>query len=145
MRTWQAIDPGTFNRRVTFCRQGEVEDGLGQITNGLVDVCSVWCDFYPVRGREYYEIQRIQGETTHKCYTRCTSKLADIDNTWFLRCGGVTYEIETVINVDGTGRYYEIYCKKKTNAEVMPYDAGDSGGDGGSDVEYQQPGEEVSG
>ena len=133
---WEKVDPGTLKKRVTFYRPVEEEDDYGNITNGVESVCEVWADIYPVRGQEFYEVQKIQGKVTHKCYCRYQKTLEDIDNTWFLLYKDTLFSIESAVNAGEAGRYFEIYCTKHTDKEEMPY--GDpSGGDDGTDQVIQ--------
>ena len=119
---WEKVNPGTLRSRVTFCKQEETEDDLGKITNGLVEVVTVWADFYPVRGQEFYEVQKIQSRVTHKCYCRCHSKLSDMDSNWYLKFKGKLYSIESAVDAGMAGRYMEIYCSEHVNKEIMPED-----------------------
>ena len=114
------IEPGSMKWRVTFYRQGEVTDALGKITNGYTEVITLWADLYPIRGQEFYEVQRIQGKVTHKCYCRWHSALAEIDSTWFLSCRGKKYSIESAVDTGLSGRFMEIYCTEHVDKEDVP-------------------------
>lgn len=126
----KGIDPGSFRMRVTFCKQGEIEDEYGKVTNGLIDVVELSADFYPIRGQELLEVQKVQGEVTHKCYLRYHTALEDINSNWYIKYRGKQYSIESVIEAGNAKKYYEIYCKCHVNADEMPVsvDRGDSDG-----------------
>lgn len=119
---WEKVEPGTLRKRVTFLRQTEAEDEYGKITNELSEVVTVWADFYPVRGQEFYEVQKTQGRVTHKCYCRCHTLLADADSNWFLKYKDKIYSIESIVDAGLAGRYFEIYCSEHINKEDIPYE-----------------------
>lgn len=119
---WTKVDPGSLRKRVTFYRPGTTTDYYGKIAPGVEEVCTVWADFYPVRGQEYYEIRKIQGKVTHKCYCRVNSALKEVDSTWYLGFKDKLYSIESFVNAGNAGRYYEIYCTEHVDKELMPYE-----------------------
>lgn len=113
MRT---MNIGKLNKRLTFKRFDDVTDALGQTTEKLVEVACVWGSLYPIRAMEYFEIQKIQSKTTHKCYIRYRS---DIDTNCYITHGDKTYSIESVIDVDLAHKMLEIMCSEHTNKEVV--------------------------
>lgn len=113
MRT---MNIGKLNKRLTFKRFEDVLDSLGQTTKKLVDVACVWGSLYPVRSTEYYEIQKIQSKTTHKCYIRYRE---DIDTNCHIEFDGKKYSIESVVDVDLSHKMLEIMCVEHTNKEVV--------------------------
>ena len=70
MRT---INIGRLNKRVTFMKLTEEKDKMGQLKQVLTEVGTVWASFYPIRGAEFYEAQKVQSKITHKCYIRYRS------------------------------------------------------------------------
>lgn len=116
----RTLDIGQLNKRITFLAlSDEVEDDLGQLTNGLTEIGTYWGSLYPVRGQEFYEVQKIQGRITHKCYVRYYESLSELDSNNFLRYGGKTYSIESVNDVDLAHKYLEIYCSEHINKEEI--------------------------
>lgn len=113
MRT---MNIGKLNKRLTFKKLADVPDSLGQSTKKLVDIACVWGSLYPVRSVEFYEIRKVQGKTTHKCYIRYRE---GIDTNCFISYGDKTYSIESVIDVDMSHKMLEIMCFESTNKEVM--------------------------
>ena len=112
----RVMNIGKLNKRITFLKLGDQKDALGQTKKGLVQIKTVWGSLYPVRVMELYEIQKIQGKTTHKCYVRY---IAEIDSNCFLSCQGKTYSIESVMDVDLDHKMLEIQCSEHINKEVM--------------------------
>lgn len=113
MRT---MNIGKLNKRITLLRLGDVEDSLGQSTKDLVEIATVWGSLYPVRGAEFYEVQKIQSKITHKCYIRYRE---EIDSNCFLRCQGITYSIESATDVDLDHKMIEIMCSEHINKEMI--------------------------
>ena len=116
MRT---LNIGKLNKRLTFKKLVEVEDDLGQITQQLHAICTVWGSLYPVRGIEFYEIQKMQSKVTHKCYVRYRE---DLDTTCCIEYAGKTYAIEEIIDVDLSHKMLEIMCAEHINREVIEND-----------------------
>lgn len=112
----RVMNIGKLNKRLTFKKFGEIEDDMNQITQSLMDVCTVWGSLYPVRGIEFYEIQKLQSKITHKCYVRYRD---DIDSTCYIEYGGKTYSIESVIDVDLGHKMLEIMCVEHSGREVI--------------------------
>ena len=117
---WKRFEPGTMDKRVTFCQQKDKEDAIGKVTNGLEEVITLWANFYPVRGQEFYEINKLHGKVTHKCYCRWHSKIADIDSTWYIKYRDKLYMIESAVDGGYDKRYFEIYCTEYIGKEEMP-------------------------
>lgn len=114
MRT---INIGKLNKRITFLKLGEREDDMGQSTQALEEIKTVWASFYPIRGMEFYEVQKVQGKVTHKCYVRY---LEEIDSSCYIRYADKTYLITSVIDVDLEHKMLEIYCVEYTGKEEAP-------------------------
>lgn len=112
----RVMNIGKLNKRLTFKKLDEIEDDMNQITQALVDVCTVWGSLYPVRGVEFYEIQKLQSKITHKCYIRYRN---DIDSTCYIEYAGKTYSIESVIDVDLDHKMLEIMCVEHNGKEVI--------------------------
>lgn len=116
MRT---MDIGRLNKRITFMKLGEHEDEMGQTAQGLTEIKTVWASFSPLRGSEYYEAQKIQSRTSHKCYVRY---LEGIDSDCYIRYGGKDYAITSVIDIDLEHKMLEIYCYEYVNKEEIGYE-----------------------
>ena len=122
MRT---INIGNLNKRITFQRLQNVEDEMGQEKQELADYKTVWASLYPVRGAEYYEAAKLRSKVTYKCYVRY---IPNITTNMYIKHGGKTYTIESVVDVDLEHKMLEIYCTEYTNNEVIA-DAGHAFGE----------------
>lgn len=114
----RVMNIGKLNKRLTFLNLGDVKDSLGQSKKALVPITTVWGSLYPVRGMEFYEIQKVQAKITHKCYVRYNSQ---INENCFLKYNDQIYSIESVIDVDLDHKMLEIMCSEHINKEVIAY------------------------
>lgn len=112
----RTINIGKLNKRITFKKLSEIEDEMLQEKQGLKTICTVWASFYPVRGTERYELQKIQSEISHKCYIRYRN---DIDSDCFIEYKGKKYNIESAIDVDDEHKIIEILCYEHRGDEVI--------------------------
>ncbi|HJJ78869.1 MAG TPA: phage head closure protein [Methanocorpusculum sp.] len=112
----RVMNIGRLNKRITFLKLSDERDLLGQSKKVLKPVKTVWGSLYPVRGAEFYEIQKMQARITHKCYVRYAP---EIDENCFIEHKGKTYSIESVIDVDLGHKMLEIMCSEHINKEVM--------------------------
>lgn len=110
------IDIGRMNKRLTILTLKDVKDEMGQSVKKLSEVATVWGSLYPIRGAEFYEVQKVQGRTTHKAYIRYRK---GIDQGSFIKCEGITYSVESAIDVKGEHKLIEIMCTEHTGKEVI--------------------------
>lgn len=109
---------GKLNKRVTFISYDDTGNELGQSKKEFKDIKTVWATFAPVRGREYYEVQKIREEVTYKLYCRY---LPSISSDMYIRFKDKLYEITSVIDVDLEHKMLEIYCVEKVK-KVSSYE-----------------------
>ncbi len=115
----KTLNIGRLNKRLTFLKLADSEDEIGQTVQKLKPYRTVWGSLYPVRGTEFYEIQKIQSKVTHKCYVRY---LPGIDTNCYIRFKDKTYSVESVINVNLENKMLEILCSEYINKEEMRED-----------------------
>lgn len=115
MRT---IQIGKLNKRLKFNKLTDSVDSMGQSKKQLAEICEVWGSLYPIRGNEFYELQKIQSKITHKAYIRYR---AEIDSNCFIQYEDKIYNIESVLDVDLEHKMLEIMCSEHTNKEVVAY------------------------
>lgn len=113
MRT---MEIGKLNKRLTFKRFADVTDAMGQSKKILTELCTVWGSLYPVRGAEFYEVQKIQSKITHKCYVRYRE---NIDSSCYIEYKGKLFTIESIIDVDMQHKMLEIMCVEHIGKEVI--------------------------
>lgn len=118
----RTIDIGKLRKRIAFLYlDTDAEDELGQSTVGLTELKTVWGDIYPVRGKEMYEIQKVQSTVTHKCYVRYREEFENLNSNNFLRYKDDVFSIESVIDINSEHKLMEIYCSKHINKEEIEW------------------------
>ncbi|MBQ9607643.1 MAG: phage head closure protein [Lachnospiraceae bacterium] len=129
----RTMNIGRLNQRITLFRLEDAEDEMGQSTQKLGEVATIWADIYPVRGSEFYELKKIQSKVSHKCYIRYREQYADIDSNWYLKVDGKIFDIDSAIDVDFEHKMLEIRCYERINREgheEVPGDPEEGEGDG---------------
>jgi SPP1 family predicted phage head-tail adaptor len=108
---------GRLNKRITLYHFVEAQDSMGQSTQRLSEVATVWADIYPIRGSEFYELKKVQSRVTHKCFIRYHDAYVDINSNWYLRVDDKTFDIDSAIDVDYEHKMIEIRCYERVNKE----------------------------
>lgn len=104
----KAMDIGKLNKRITFQKQIETEDAMGQSAQVWEDVKTVWADFYPIRAGEYQEAeQKKREEVTYKAKLRY---IPGINAAMRIAFRGRYFLINNVINVDEGNYRLELEC-----------------------------------
>lgn len=104
------MNAGTLDRKVDFLQYQEVENEVGATEQKLVKVCSTWARIEPLRGREYYEAQRVKELDNFKITIRYRK---NIDSNMIIQYQQQQYEIKTVTDPYMAHTVLEIYCIAK--------------------------------
>ena len=107
MRT---MNIGRLNKRITILKKVDTINALNQKSKNYQTVATVWASVAPVRGTERYELQKLHEEVTYRVYMRY---LAGIRADMYIQCGDMTFEIQSVIDVDLEHKMLEIDCVEK--------------------------------
>ena len=102
------IKIGRLNKKIEFLCYIEIEDELGQSKQDFKTFRKCWADFYPVRDKERYEAERIREELQYKCYVRYFDGLNA--SNFYIKYKDRLFKINSVIDIDGEGTFYELYC-----------------------------------
>lgn len=113
----RTMNIGRLSKRITLFRFADSVDSMGQSIQKLHEVATVWADFSPVRGSEFYELKKIQSRVTHKCFIRYRDEYADINSNWYLRVDDKIFDIDSAIDVDYEHKMLEIRCYERINKE----------------------------
>ena len=114
----RTVNIGRLNKRITLFYFVEAEDSMGQGTQELSEVATVWADIYPVRGSEYYEVKKVQSRVTHKCFIRYREEYAGINSNWYLKVDDKIFDIDSAVDVDFEHKLLEIRCYERVNKEI---------------------------
>lgn len=97
-----------MDQRVTVRAPGTTEDALGQRVAGWTDVCTVWAQAQPLRGREFMAASAMQSEAVVRFRLRYR---ADVTSAMQVVWRGVGHAIVgEPIDVDGGRHTLELMC-----------------------------------
>jgi SPP1 family predicted phage head-tail adaptor len=103
------VNPGIYKHRIVFQTLTTVKDGYGQPTDQWTNYKSAWADISPVVGREYFAVETINNEISHKIRLRYTSGI--LPEMRILYRGRV-FSIRSVINYKEANIELQIMCKE---------------------------------
>lgn len=102
------LESGILTQRITLRTASMAEDALGQRVAGWSDVCTVWAQSQPLRGREFLAASASQSEATVRFRLRYR---AGVTSAMQVVWGGVAYAIVgQPIDVDGGKHTLELMC-----------------------------------
>lgn len=97
---------GRLDHRLWLQAQEQVQDEYGGYTTTWVNQTQtpVWGAVEGLRGKEFFEADQMNGETTSRIVIRWSSDWSDIDETWRIVDAntGRKYDIQSVIEPEGT-------------------------------------------
>ncbi|OCG59926.1 phage head closure protein [Gilliamella sp. Nev3-1] len=102
------MQSGKLRNQVTFQKQINRTDELGQLVNKWVDVCTVRAEIRDVSGKEYQSSQAEQTQTDCKILIRYRN---DITSDMRVMCNGTYYDIKAVLE-DVKRTRLELPCQK---------------------------------
>jgi len=108
------MNAGTLDKRITFYGKQEVKGRMG-IQQKSAAIKTVWARIEPARGREYYEAQKVNTETTHKITTRY---IKDITQDMTIHFKERIFKINSIINPYMKGEKIEFMCTE----DKKPYE-----------------------
>ena len=100
------MNAGTLDKRVTFYGKQEVKGKMG-IQQKPVPIKTVWARVEPARGREYYEAQKANAETTYKITTRY---MKNVTAGMTIHFKDHIFKINSIINPYMKGEKMEFMC-----------------------------------
>ncbi|SHK48897.1 phage head closure protein [Paramaledivibacter caminithermalis] len=98
---------GELRDRVTIQENILTPDGYGGFSEVWQDKYTVWANIKPLRGREYFEMKKVQSEITHKITIRFRN---DINTSNRIKYKGQIFYIKSIIDIDNRHRFLEIMC-----------------------------------
>lgn len=104
------MEAGKLNRLITIQQRTTTRDpDIGSEIVSWTDVASVWAQFDPIRGREYYVAKQQQAETVARFRIRYRD---DVVQEMRISFAGKFYDIEDVINVRGLNVELELMTRE---------------------------------
>ena len=102
---------GRLSQRVTIARHVETTDDYGELISTTSTFATRWAAIEPIAGREYFTAQGANSQVSVKIRMRYDTTVAAIDAGDIIIHGGVTYDIESVINPSLKGEELILMCK----------------------------------
>jgi len=99
---------GKYRHRLNIQTATETNTA-GNITRAWATDATVWAAIRPLRGRERFDAQQVQPECDVLIEMRYNSDVT-LNEQKRITHGSTVYNIQSVINVDGRNRVWEILC-----------------------------------
>jgi len=103
------MQAGKLRHRVTLQEKSVSRNAYHDEVVSWSDVATVWAEIQPLEGREFFESQRLGAEQPSWIRIRHRS---DVTPSMRVVRGSVTYDIETVVDVDGLGKELRLMCNQ---------------------------------
>lgn len=103
---------GAKKHRVSFERQADTVDSVGQRTRTWTELASRLVSIEPLNGREYFQASGYQSEVTTRIRATYETALSTLTSDDRITHGSVTYEIVSVINPQERNRELVLMCKR---------------------------------
>jgi SPP1 family predicted phage head-tail adaptor len=100
---------GQMRDRITIQQRTVTRGAMGAPVDAWADVATVWAQFDPLRGREFFSSKQEQTENSVRFWIRYR---AGIENKMRISFGGKYYDIEAVIDVRGRHQTLEIMTRE---------------------------------
>ena len=112
----KGINPGRLNKRLGIYAYKEYTTELNNTAVRLTRIRTVWAQMKPVRGTEFLEYYRDTNMLQYKIYMRY---IPDLDEKCVLVHGDKQYEIQSIIDVEEAGLYFEVYCSEMKDKQIL--------------------------
>lgn len=103
------MEAGKLRHKITIQAQATTRNNYGERLTSWLDVVTVRASKEPLLGNQYFQAEALQSKVEVKFQTRY---VAGIDNTMRVQHGNDTYEILSVVDVEGRNRELVIYAKR---------------------------------
>lgn len=106
----KAVPLSQMRDRVTIQSRTQTRDTRGGTVDTWAEVAEVWARVEPLSGREFWQAQQAQAQTTHKVTIRYYDGLT---STHRLLYGSRVLNIDSVIDVESRKREHQLLCKEE--------------------------------
>lgn len=89
------------------------QNGYGERTTTWSTVATVWASVEPLRGREFFDAERVQSEISHRVRMRYRSGMS---SKLRVLLGSRVLQIEVVIDVEERHRELQLMCREMPDA-----------------------------
>jgi SPP1 family predicted phage head-tail adaptor len=108
MRAASSIRAGDLRERITVQSKSVTRNSIGDEVVTWPDFATVWAQVEPLRGREFFAAAQMQSSVEVRFRIRYRSDLTVDAHRVLWR--GVTYDIRSLIDVDGRRNVLELMC-----------------------------------
>ena len=92
------------------------ENEVGEEVQVPQKLCELWADVNPIRGKEYFEVQKIVPEMQYKITTRYRQ---GINQAMIVKWGDKELNINSIIDISGKEENMELMCTEKVNNHTL--------------------------
>jgi SPP1 family predicted phage head-tail adaptor len=104
------LNAGNLDKRIEVWGVTEITDEYGTHTqDGKIYSC--WAMIAPLRGKEYYEADKVQNEDNYKITIRYRKNMKE---SYKIHYRNNIFEIQSVVNPYMSNESLELYCIAKT-------------------------------
>lgn len=100
---------GELRDRVTIQRVTDGVDSLEAPTQTFKDLVTMWANLSPSSGREFFDADSVEAQTTHRVLMRFVSGVTTKDRLIYK---DRVLEIISVIDVDSLGKTLNLLCRE---------------------------------
>jgi SPP1 family predicted phage head-tail adaptor len=98
-----------LNKRITLQKQSSVRDTTGQSTITWTDIATVWAAVLPLRGREFFEAERLNSEISIRIVIRYRR---DVEALSRVKYGNRFLQVQGVIDPEESHEELQIMCRE---------------------------------
>ena len=103
------MQAGKLRHRVTIQQNTPTRDSFGAEVESWSDVTTIWAAVEPLQGREFFDAQAVNPETTTRIRIRYRSGIVpEMRVAW----GSHTYDIQSVIEPESNRRELHLLCRE---------------------------------
>ena len=103
------INPGEFRHIITFQELEEEVNSFGEMTKEWIDKFSTRAGIYPLSGKEFFSVDKLNTEISHKINIRYR---ADIKPSMRIKFNDRYFYIESIINFQEKNILIQIMAKE---------------------------------
>jgi SPP1 family predicted phage head-tail adaptor len=103
------INPGEFRHVITVQRNAFTQNSFGEVTDNWIDVQTCRAGIYPLSGREFFNVETVNSEVSHKVNMRY---LPGITPDMRIKFGQRAFRIISIVNFQERNILLQLLCKE---------------------------------
>lgn len=111
------LNVNRLNKRITIHTYKNSINELGQETQSLIELVTIWASVEPTNGREYYEAQKLRSELTWNIYIRYTKSFTPTPDM-IISYGDRKFRIISVIDYQERHEMYKFVCTEVVGEKI---------------------------